>query len=104
MPAPSYGSFASARTPLGGERARRGARDRVDWRAVYRDAVRVGIRGGQPHEAATFVVPFDESRELVVVMVPCPRTAVRRLRGALEVASDVIRGTGGLLALIGGKR
>ena len=75
-------------------------RDAVDWRAVYAEALRVKLGGGRP-EAATFVVPFEESRDLMVLMVPCPRRIVRQVRGVLERVANVVDGAGGLLAFLG---
>lgn len=77
--------------------AARLARDETDWARLYREGLRVHAGAS---EASAFVVPFEPDRDLVVVLVPCPKSMTAPVRESLRAAASLAHG-GGLWSWLG---
>jgi hypothetical protein len=75
------------------------ARDEVPWRRLYHEGFRIDL-GGELPEGVVFVAPFTETRECVVLMIPCPAELVERVRSALLLGATTVRSAGGLLRMV----
>ena len=75
-------------------------RHRIDWQQLYREGQRVTLAGELLGEASVFVAPFDDARDVVVVLLPTPRHYVGMARAALLRWAEMIRGGQGLLGMM----
>lgn len=75
------------------------SRSGIDWQRVYREGLRVELSGELP-EGSFFVAPFDERRDIIVVMVPCPRALVNKVKTSMLSWASILRGGQGLWGLL----
>ncbi len=82
-----------ANTPV---RARPLYRDTIDWPRLYAEGFRVDLGGGALVEAVGLLAPFTDTRECIVLLVPCPKALTAQVSEALVHGAALARATGGL--------